>query len=33
MHELCNGGAKLRVYLERIVDSVTLSGTALYSGF
>ena len=33
MHELSNGGVKLRVYLERIVDSITHSGTAIYSGF
>ena len=33
MHELSIGGTTLRVYLERVVDSVTRSGTAIYSGF
>ena len=33
MYELCNGGVKLRVYLERVIDSATQSGTAFYSGF
>ena len=33
MHELTLGGAKLKVYLEREVNEVTLSGTAIYSDF
>ena len=33
MHELSVGGTTLRVYLERVVDSVTRLGTAIYSGF
>ena len=33
MHELTLGGAKLKVYLEREVNGVTLSGTAIYSDF
>ena len=33
MQELCSGGTTLRVYLERVVDSTTSSGTAIYSGF
>ena len=33
MHELSTGGTTLRVYLERVVDSVTRSGTAIYTGF
>ena len=33
MHELTLGGTKLKVYLEREVNEVTLSGTAIYSDF
>ena len=33
MHELSVGGTTLRAYLERVVDSVTRLGTAIYSGF
>ena len=33
MYELCLGGAILKVYLEKVVDSVTHSGTGIYSGF
>ena len=33
MHELSTGGTTLRVYLERVVDTVIRSGTAIYTGF